>query len=354
MSLPHRHDPLSNELVDALDEEDLARSFEAVQKRRVARRATRRSFAIASAAAAIALTSGLALSARFGAEPPAGPLRTADQRPIEVVPDGRAQRLSDGSFVTTARNADLRVLENTANRVEWRLSRGRVRFDVRPHGPRRWTIASGGVSVEVVGTSFVVDRHDESVRVDVMRGVVIVRHPTLPDGVRRLERGESTEVRVESQRPVIAPSPPVDAPAQMGARMEVPAPATPTPSAPASLILMRNADDARRGGRQEEAIAALSALVSQHPESNEAPLAAFTLARLQEDRGRSREAARAYRQAIALGLGGPLVEEAYDHWNEAAVNAGDLESAREALRRYEARRPEGRYLGAMRARTGVE
>lgn len=352
MSLPHPQEPLSNELVDVLDEEDLARSFAAVRKKRAARRAYRRTAAVASVAAVVSLTVGVALSARFGREGTPGPLRTADQRPIEVLPDGQSVRLSDGSFVTMAKRAELRVLENTAERVEWRLSRGRVRFDVRPHGPRRWTVVSGGASVEVVGTSFVVDRHDGSVRVDVMRGVVIVRHRSLPDGVRRLERGESTEIRVDSPTGAAELPPPSEPPPQTASPTETLAPTTLAPTAPAPVLLMRDADAARRSGRQEDAIRALSALLAHHPESNEAPLAAFTLARLHEDRGRSRDAARAYRQAILLGLRGPLVEEAYDHWNEAAASAGDLESAREALRRYEARNPEGRYLEAMRARTG--
>jgi Tfp pilus assembly protein PilF len=57
-------------------------------------------------------------------------------------------------------------------------------------------------------------------------------------------------------------------------------------------------------------MATLTSLVEAHPRAPEAPLAAFTLARLHERAGRTDEAARWYRRALALGLAEPLAESA--------------------------------------------
>jgi TolA-binding protein len=116
-----------------------------------------------------------------------------------------------------------------------------------------------------------------------------------------------------------------------------------------SASLLRRADEARRARRLDVAIDALEMIVSRHPRSHEAPFAAFTLGRLEEDRGGHENAARAYRRAVTLGLREPLREEANARWAEAASRAGDLEGAREAARQYTSRYPQGTHDARLRA-----
>jgi TolA-binding protein len=169
---------------------------------------------------------------------------------------------------------------------------------------------------------------------------VLVRHASLPDGVRRIERGGHVEIALEARAAVYAPA--ARASTQLAPRpaaMEV----------VDSAALLRRADEARRSDRLGVAIDALETIVARHPRSHEAPLAAFTLGRLEEDRGRFGQAARAYRRAVTLGLREPLREEAHARWGEAASRANDREGAREAAHQYEDRYPGGAHLARLRA-----
>ena len=69
----------------------------------------------------------------------------------------------------------MRLDDNSASAVSFSLDAGRVRFDIRPGGPRRWTVKSGGVTVTVLGTCFTVERTETHTTVSVERGKVRVR-----------------------------------------------------------------------------------------------------------------------------------------------------------------------------------
>ncbi len=105
--------------------------------------------------------------------------------------------------------------EQSAERVArmWRVVQaadgGRARFDIRPGGPRRWTVKSGGVTVTVLGTCFTVERKGEQTAVFVERGKVRVR----ADGAAEdhlLTAGQSITVGEAPKAP--APEPTIAVP----------------------------------------------------------------------------------------------------------------------------------------------
>lgn len=306
-------------------------------------------------------------------------------------------RLSDGSVLTRDSAARLRVLENDDTKLAVLVEAGRVRFDVKKGGPRRWVIECGLVSLEVVGTSFEVDRTPSRVRVDVLEGVVLARGEKLPDRVRRLSAGESLDVNGSAdpesagfEPPVLnrtapVPAPPPSAPGSAVAGRSVTSPedarageaARPwrelaksakyvdayqalgeggvaKASSGASVDdLLALADVARLSGHPGEAVAPLRRIADEHAGDPRAPLAMFTLGQILLGAEPAVAAAR-FEQAIAMGLPSSLVEDARAHVVEARARAGDREGARAAAARYAEAYPQGRHLAAVRRFAGVE
>ena len=325
MTSQRREPRIADKLVDAVSEEELAVVWRRVE-RGSARRSRRRAPLRAGMAALVialvagggyALVSGAGLSGegRSGdASQATAALTRADGGAFLRVGPSERVVLRDRSRIET-RGGTLEVLENASGSLALHLQGGRARFEVTPGTGRRWRVEAGGVSVDVVGTVFTVQRSADAIDVAVERGVVVVRGARVPDGVRRLTAGRSLRVELE---PVVseAPAPETETEteatsASAGERVE-PAPRAPAvePVPPSALALLEAADVARRAGRREEAISTLTTLVRTHPRSREAPLAAFTAARLQRDSGRTDEAAAWYRRALALGLPAPLDEQA--------------------------------------------
>lgn len=310
MSIVREGTPIAARLTDAVTEKDLAEAWRGVKDGR-ARRARRRAQLRVAAAACVlgALAAGAYAMLDEGGAPAPLPLARADGEAFERVGPAERVVLVDRSRVETDGAGAIDVLENGGDSITLHLTRGRGRFEVTPRTGRRWRVEAAGVSVEVVGTVFTVERGDEGVDVAVERGVVIVRGARVPDGVRRLQAGDA--LRVPPEAAAIAEVEPARAeePAPV---VEDPAPevTAPPPERPSARALLAAADRARAEGRRDDAIEALSALVSAHPRSREAPLAAFTNARLLRESGRTREAASWYRRALALGLPEPLAESA--------------------------------------------
>jgi hypothetical protein len=103
---------------------------------------------------------------------------------------------SDGSAVVVEPEARLALLRQESGSVDFDLAHGRVRFDIQPGGPRRWTVRAGPVRVRVLGTSFSVERSDESISVAVHRGVVEVE---ASGASRRLYAGERFAVGPDAE-----------------------------------------------------------------------------------------------------------------------------------------------------------
>lgn len=336
--------PLGAALRDVASEEDLATAWDAIERARVpARRPRLRTGGIALAA--LAAAAALALFAARPTGAPPGPLAVAGGAPLRAIAPASHVALGDGSGIETGDDAALEVLENQAGLLALHLTRGRARFRVTPGTGRRWRVEASGLSVEVVGTVFVVERTPDEVRVAVERGAVVVRGDGVPDGVRRLAAGESIAVpraRATTTPDTTAPEAPpaiaraaeatgtpettreteeaalaplrgeprgrADPPAPSRSPPDLAAGAEPAWQSPASLMIA--ADAARARGDASEAIATFDRIAREHPSSAEAPLAAFTAARLLARRGRAEAARARYRRALELGLPPELAEDA--------------------------------------------
>jgi transmembrane sensor len=274
---------------------------------------------------------------------------------------------ADGSRIEVAPQTELRVVKNDARTLVTALGRGRTTFDVRPGGPRRWLIEAGPATVEVVGTRFTVHRTDGSVRVEVERGIVLVRGEAVAGGRVRLTAGQSVVVTkpaapaatpaatsgAASALPATPPPAPsvavapslTAAPVALSALPAVaasPAPAKPAASAAPDAVdrALAAADAARRRGDRVEAAQAFEvALDAARPSDKRRGLAALSLARLvlRSDPAR---AARVLRDAFAA-MPVDLVEDALARRVEAEGRAGRREEAARLAAEYERRFPEG-------------
>ena len=112
--------------------------------------------------------------------------------------------------------------------------------------------------------------------------------------------------------------------------------------------LLALADVARLSGHGADAVLPLTRVVEEHPNEARAPLAAFTLGRLQLDTlGHPDRAAEAFERAIALGLPQGLVEDAYARLVEAHARSGDRVAARATAEAYSQKFPQGSRTSAI-------
>lgn len=307
----------------------------------------------------------------------AGPLLQSNGAALRGVHAGEhaaTLALSDGSTLVLDPSATIEPLESSATTVLLKQSRGTVLYDIKPGGPRRWTIECGVASVEVIGTSFRVERTETALRVEVIRGTVLVRGDRVPDRVAQLTAGMKLEVAdpvrqlpataqppaAESSGVLPSPAPlamPSESPRLETARWRELARRGENEAAYAELgstgvaraarsasvdDLFALADLARLSGHPAEATVPLERILVQHLDDPRASLAAFTLGRVRLDSlNAPAAAARAFEKAIALGLPGGLAEDAYAHLIEARAKAGDQAGAKAALGEYVKRFPSG-------------
>jgi len=386
--------PVHEVLDPSVDEESVYRVWRNVGRARVMawrrqERGPRRQWAVAGAGLAAAAAVGMAI---WGvASGTGGPLRTVDgDRPGVLVAardvPGRTLRFDDGSRILVEPGARLETTHNDARRFEARLARGRVDVHVEPDGPRRWRVDAGLAVVDVLGTRFVVERVPSRVRVEVLRGHVIVRD-RLRD--RRLELTAGDSVVVERDPPEPSVTPDTDGDGDGAASADADPPEAPRAGAHTRLRVEREAwrDLARRGqydrawdslgrdgldrasrnatadsllqladvarlsGHAEEAVAPLERFLREHPSDGRAGLAAFTLGVVHMDqRGAPGQAAEAFERALELDLPEPLREDALARLSAARGRAGDAEGAARAARRYLDRHPEGPRAPDVRRR----
>ncbi|HKQ68166.1 MAG TPA: FecR family protein [Polyangiaceae bacterium] len=272
----------------------------------------------------------------------------------------------DGSKIALNAGGRLMPLENNRDSFVLFLGAGQASFDVKPGGTRRWSIEAGLATVEVVGTSFVVNRTPTALVVEVTRGVVLVRGERLVDRVQRLEAGNRLEIPAaqpvttaeprESPPPKATMSPQPEPPhanaagawrdlaargdyAEAYRSLEANGIAQQSRTADLDRLLAL-ADVARLSGHPRDAVEPLQRVVVEHRHDPRAALAAFTLGRVHLDSlGNARAAASDFRDAIALGLSPALLEDAYLRLVEAFAKAGDRRAAHEAWRAYGERFP---------------
>jgi transmembrane sensor len=302
-----------------------------------------------------------------------------------VAPEASARNvlLSDGSQILLGPGAAVEPLENGPSAFSVLVAQGSATFDVRPGGPRRWVLECGLATVEVVGTRFTVERAARSVRVSVEHGIVLVRGERVRDRVQRLTAGQSLEVddgsvpaesqsakdetqppsgpastaRVSAASSSVVPSPPLRS-AWRGLEQSGDHDAAYADLGPAGIAsavkgasvedLLPLADVARLSGHPAEAVAPLMRVLTEHADDPRAPLAAFTLGRLQLDAlGHPALAADAFTRALALGLPQSLQEDAYARLVESQAREGDSTGAATAAKEYERRFPAGKRLAEV-------
>ena len=363
--------PLRLTLDDLPSEQEIQRIWKTVQKRR-ARRQMRHELRPAAwvGVAFAAVCAALLLLSWVRPVSKAGPLTVAGEtsgRTLGQVmgdpSDAGVVELSDGSRIVLDPDARLEILENSSRTFSVALRAGRAAFEVRPGGPRRWTVEAGLATVEVVGTRFTVTRSPEAVDVSVERGVVVVRGEGVPDHVRKLVAGE----RLVVEEPLVERSPSGATPLESAlpevmppapAHAEVPAPAVApatagTASGSSAAVegfdeLIAQADAARRRGDLHGAESLLERALASAPDRKRAALAAFTLGKLEHDSlGNPGRAAAAFARAVSLGPPVAIAEDALARLVEAEGAAGQLEKARADAREYQKRYPNGRRAYAV-------
>jgi transmembrane sensor len=386
--------PLKDHLCDPVDEAALHRIAEEIDSRSLGRK--RRGFlplvliGATAAAAVIVVTTA-------HRHHDAGPLLLADGRDLVTVDSGGASSeiaLSDGSHIRLLPGARMEPLESTGATFSAIVAQGRADFDVRPGGPRHWTIECGLATVEVVGTEFSCERGSGRLRVEVRRGVVLVRGERVPERARRLSAGESLDIREETDRSMVMAGNILD-PAALRERANsqeaVASDATvemanredSQPRAHGSVArpwrdlarrgrhedayatlgpeglrreskrlgvndLLALADVARLSGHPAEAVMPLDRILGDFANDAQAPLAAFALGRLEMDSlGHAQAAASAFRKALALGIPRSLREDVRARLVEAYARSGDGRAAQRAADAYLAEFPKGRHVQAI-------
>lgn len=386
--------PLRSALRDDVDDAVLHRIWQEIDARfpaRARRRRVWRAPAVAIGivgALAVAGVAGIALSSLFH-RGDAGPLRLADGAAlvaVEAAPDGpraTSVALADGSRIELERGARLEPLESSGTTFAAVLARGSAVFEVRPGGPRRWTIECGLATVEVVGTRFSCERRPGRLRVNVDRGTVLVRGERVPDRARRLGAGEVIDILDGSaEAPPVAPAPtgagaaspvrgaPVDPRAAMAAggpaaawrdlaragrhREAFRALGSEGVRREARRLGVRDllalADVARLSGHPADAVAPLERILGEFSRDAQAPLAAFSLGRIELDAlSRPAEARTAFERALALGVPESLREDTRARLVEACARAGEAAAAATAASAYAREYPGGRYTRAIEA-----
>jgi transmembrane sensor len=315
--------------------------------------------------------------ARSGVTATSGPLTMAGGGGVGVLSGtDHAERfaLSDASRIELARGARLEAKANSGTAFTAHLD-GTATFEVTPGGPRRWSIECGAVTVDVSGTRFRVEEDGSGqsphVRVSVEHGIVLVRSDAVPNHVQRLVDGQSSDVTGEAPAPAspIAPAAAVPSahpdarPASRtwhelarggdydGAYRQLGPTGVAAEASRASVEdLLALADIARLSAHPADAVGPLSRVLDEHGGDPRAPLAAFTLGRIDLDTlGQPAAAATAFQRAIRLGLPEGLTEDAYARLVEADAKAGEPEAARAARDEYERKYPHGSRSSTMRA-----
>lgn len=304
------------------------------------------------------------------------PTPPAQSTNSSVVHGGRLLRLTDGSRVEVLDSKTRIVkLEDSAAVVLLALAQGHAQFDVARRANRVFRVRSGDVSVEVIGTRFVLQRVGTRTHVAVERGRVAV---SWPSGRRELAAGEADwfppareaeDVEAESEvgaadEPFAAERAPRVEPktswrdhAELGefkrAYELLESSKQPVGSTVSELMLA--ADAARLSGHPAESVGFLRRVISEHPRDARAPLAAFTLGNvLMNQLGQPREAEAAYRIARQASSSAALSQDALARQVEAAHRAGDDVLARRLAERYVREYPRGRRLGAVRRFGGLQ
>ncbi|HEY5447533.1 MAG TPA: FecR domain-containing protein [Polyangia bacterium] len=304
------------------------------------RRSRRPALAIACAAAVLlAIVGWRQLGPGTPHDPIAASAAMPQPRPASDPGDPGTQVLADGSRITS--DGPTTVIEKaveTADDVLYELRAGGAHFEVARRPSRTFRVHAGPVTVQVIGTRFLVERSDDRSRVAVTQGRVLV---SWWGGSRELGPGEEGAFPPEQ---VVAPAPAAGSPS---ARRHAPE--------PGPDVLFAHADRARKAGKPELAIAQLRTVIDRFPGDPHAQAAAFTIGRLLlESLHQPRQAAASFEQARVLAKGAPLAEDALAREVDAWAAAGEPTLARRRAELYRKQYPNGSRLAAVLRVGGLE
>lgn len=343
-------------------------------------RARRRALAGPVAAAALTAAIFAGIAARRETVAPAGPAvpavvevaverpRRADPAPVASVPAAPVPAagvlsLGDGSVVTPlARDSRLLARQVSETDVVVALAGGGARFDVPDRKTRQFRAELGALALETHGAAFRVAITRREIEVVAERGELSARwgreRRTVTAGESRTFPAVREEVARVEPEPVRSHEPPNTWRDDAG-RGDYAAAWVALSRAPAPLDSMEDlllaGDVSRLSGHPEAAVAQLSRAAALHPEDPRAPLAEFTLGRVQlEDLGAPRDAAEAFARALSLAPGGPLAEDALAREVEAWSRAGETETARARALTYTRRYPHGHRVHTVSRFGGLE
>lgn len=307
---------------------------------------------------------------------------------LGVAPSGGplSLRFSDGTELALAPGSKGRVGEVTGNGARVVLGDGVLQAHVVHRRDARWAVAAGPYAIEVTGTAFDVGWSAASEELDLTLhdGSVVVRGPSLPDGLRvatgqrlvaRASTGEAQLSSVLTAQPH-EEAPVVDAPASATEAATQVHPALRPQATWSEMMADGNfrgvldaaeargidstltrgsladvvafADAARYMHERSLARRGLLAERSRFAHSAEARGAAFVLGRLADDVGARDEAIRWYDIYLAESPRGSFVAEALGRKLVALAESGDAVGARAAAAEYLRRFPQGAHAAYAR------
>ncbi len=358
--------PIASSIVARWGHERRERLLAAVHARRAERAQNRRRAGVVALLLTVLVGTGVAWRFRT---PSAGAVATVSGQEVRFS-DGSSVRLLDAAAALDIGSASTTVVEVT-------LRAGSAQFAITPNPNRRFVVHAGAADVSVLGTQFEVTRDAERVRVEVNHGRVLVRYL---GGSRLLTDGESNwfpPAELGEPTPVPSSSSTLPSPSPASSSPPLPKPApearperrrfleqasrgeyadayaaierTPEVVGDDASDLLRAADAARYSGHPMEATRYLERVMREHAHESVAPLAAFTLGRIELSQlGQPARAADAFARAFDLAPSGSLAEDALAREAEAAGLAGQHDRARRAREQYLERFPQGRRAESMR------
>ena len=337
-------DQLADRLAQASRHIDAGFDAQAVERGSAAlehRLARRRQLVLGTFAATALAAASVIVIAWRGHEPP--PLTAAETLATK-----------DGSIASVrGPHTELTVARDSEHEVALELASGRGHFEVTHNPRRRYRVQAGPVQVEVLGTAFDVERTGERVQVQVERGLVRVSWSAGSTTLSAGQSGTFPPPPAAEPEPTPEPEAPAALPPRAAAREQWRSLARagkhqeafgslgkqPVEDLPGLLLA---ADAARLSGHPREAARHLEHLVQRYPKDASAPLAAFTLGRLNlYELAQPAAAARSFARAYALDPSGPMAEDALAREAEAYHQAADAQRSKKAAQRYLDRYPGG-------------
>jgi len=299
------------------------------------------------------------------------------QRGRAAAPEAGVIRLREGSEIRLdPASAEVRVLEETAERVRVDVVRGASRYAVVPNPGRAFEVRSGPVTVSVVGTEFLVEPRGAATWVEVTRGKVKVTVSSGKDGDATALLGAGDAGLFPRERaPAVEPIAEDRAGAADGARERARrsrqsyrsqiarhdypsayAELTRNPAVAGDTVddLLVAADVARLSDHPAEAVPYLQRILRDHPRDERAPMAAFTLGRTLSGLGRTRDAMAQFARVRAGWPRSPLAEDALVREAEAAAALGDVVATVRLAAEYDRAYPDGRRRAEVRRYARLE